>query len=158
MFKIGHSKDVHKLVEKRKLILGGLEIKHNKGALGHSDADVLLHVIIESIIGAMGLGDIGTLFPDTADEYKDISSVLLLKRTIDEMNNLNYKINNLDATIFLETPKINSYMKEIRLNISKILDIEYNCVNVKATRGEGMGYIGRCEGIGAECVILLEKS
>lgn len=156
-FKIGHSKDVHQLVGNRQLILGGIEIPFDKGLLGHSDADVLLHVICESLIGAMGLGDLGTLFPDTDQKYLNIDSQILLKQVEKLLKDKNYKINNLDATVFAEKPKLNKYIGKIKKNIARILKIEEEQVNVKATRGEKMGFIGRGEGMGAECVCLIEK-
>lgn len=157
MYKIGHSKDVHQLIENRKLILGGIEIPHNKGLLGHSDADVLLHAIIESLIGAMGLGDIGTLFPDTDNKYKNISSLILLEQTNELLVKNNYKINNIDATIFVEKPKMKPHISKMKEKIAKTLNVELEQINIKATRGEGMGFVGREEGIGAESVCLIIK-
>lgn len=157
MLKIGHSYDVHQLVVDRKLILGGIEIPHEKGLLGHSDADVLLHAITESIIGALCLGDIGTLFPDTDDQYKDIDSMILLKDVIKIMKESKYQINNIDASLYLERPKMRPHIDTIRNNIASNINVDVNCINIKATRGEKMGFIGREEGIAAEAVVLLTK-
>ncbi len=158
MIKIGHSYDVHRLVEERKLILGGLEIEHTKGLLGHSDADVLLHAITESIIGALALGDIGTLFPDTDDKYKGIDSMILLTEVIDVMKKQNYRIGNIDATLYLEQPKMRPHIDKMRANIARNIGVEMGQINLKATRGERMGFIGREEGIAAEAVVLLFKN
>ncbi len=156
-FKIGHSYDMHPLVSGRKLILGGIEIEHKLGLDGHSDADVLLHAITESLIGAMGMGDIGTLFPDTSPKYKGISSVILLKDVFKILKEKDYKINNIDAIIFAQKPKLNNLIKDIRLNIANILEMNYEDVNIKATTGEKLGYIGREEAIAAESVCLIYK-
>lgn len=153
--RIGHSKDVHRLVEGRPLILGGVEIEHHLGLDGHSDADVLTHVVIESIIGALALGDIGKHFPDTDSAYKGANSMDLLTATKAMLNEYPYKIANLDATIFAEQPKMRQHIDAMRTNIARTLDINLTQVNVKATRGEKMGYVGREEGMGAECVVLL---
>ena len=155
MFRIGHSKDVHRLVPDRPLILGGVTIDHDLGLLGHSDADVLTHVVIEAIIGALGLGDIGSHFPDTDPQYKGANSIDLLIATKTLLDNSTFKIGNLDATIYAEQPKMRPHIDAMRANLAQALDIELSQVNVKATRGEGMGFIGRSEGMGAECVVLL---
>ena len=153
--RIGHSKDVHRLVPNRPLILGGVEIQHHLGLYGHSDADVLTHVVIESIIGALALGDIGKHFPDTEPAYKGASSMKLLAATKKMLDESDYKIGNLDATIYAEQPKMRPHIDAMRENIAKTLEIDIAQVNVKATRGEGMGFVGREEGMGAECVVLL---
>jgi len=153
--RIGHSKDVHRLVAGRPLILGGLEIDHHLGLHGHSDADVLIHVVIESIIGALALGDIGKHFPDTDPTYKGANSMDLLLATKKMLDESAYKIGNLDATIYAEQPKMRPHIDQMRANIAQSLNISLNQVNVKATRGEGMGFVGRGEGMGAECVVLL---
>jgi len=153
--RIGHSKDVHRLVTGRPLILGGLEIKHHLGLQGHSDADVLIHVVIESIIGALGLGDIGTHFPDTDPTYKGANSMDLLLATKQMLDESDYRIGNLDATIYAEQPKMRPHIDQMRENIAKTLEIDITDINIKATRGEGMGFVGREEGMGAECVVLL---
>lgn len=158
MIKIGHSYDVHRLVAERKLILGGLEIEHTKGLLGHSDADVLLHAITEAIIGALALGDIGTLFPDTDSKYKGIDSMLLLTEVIKLMKEKNYRIGNIDATLYLEQPKMRPHIDSMRQNIASNIEISIEQINLKATRGERLGFIGREEGIAAEAVVLLLKN
>jgi len=156
--RIGHSKDVHQLVKGHPLILGGVEIEHHLGLKGHSDADVLTHVVIESIIGALALGDIGKHFPDTDPIYKGVNSMTLLGKTKKMLDHAHYKISNLDATIYAEQPKMRPHIDAMRKNIAKMLEIDISQVNVKATRGEGMGFIGRSEGMGAECVVLLNKT
>lgn len=155
MFKIGHSTDIHRLVQGRDLILGGVKIDHPYGLDGHSDADVLLHAITESIIGALGLGDIGTLFPDTDDKYLGIDSMILLQEVNKIMHDKGFKIVNIDATLYLEEPKIRPYGEVIVNNIAAGLQIDSEQVNVKATRGEKLGFIGRKEGIAAEAVVLI---
>lgn len=155
--RIGQSIDIHQLVEGRKLILGGVEIPYEKGLKGHSDADVLLHAIIESIIGALGEGDIGKHFPDTDDRYKGISSMILLEETYKLMNEKGYKIGNVDAIIMTEQPKMAPHIPTMRHNISKALHCDVTQINVKATRGEKLGFVGRGEGIVSQAVCLLEN-
>lgn len=155
--RIGQSIDIHQLVEGRKLILGGVEIPYEKGLKGHSDADVLLHVIIESIIGALGEGDIGKHFPDTDDRYKGISSMILLEETYKLMNEKGYKIGNVDAIIMTEQPKMAPHIPTMRNNIAKALHCDVTQINVKATRGEKLGFVGRGEGIVSQAVCLLEN-
>ncbi len=155
--KIGHSKDVHRLAPGESLFLGGVEFEHHLGLVGHSDADVLLHAITESIIGAMGKGDIGHFFPDTDPKYKGADSKVLLRYVIDVMNQAGYKIGNIDSTIFAERPKIGPHIQAMREVISEICEIEVEDINIKATRGEKMGFVGREEGMGAEAVVLLIK-
>ena len=154
--RIGQSIDIHQLVEGRKLILGGVEIPYEKGLKGHSDADVLLHAIIESIIGAMGEGDIGKHFPDTDDRYKGVSSMILLEETYKLMANKGYKIGNVDAIIMTEQPKMAPHIQKMRENIAGALHCEVSQINVKATRGEKLGFVGRGEGIVSQAVCLLE--
>ena len=153
----GQSIDIHQLVEGRKLILGGVEIPYKKGLKGHSDADVLLHAIIESIIGALGEGDIGKHFPDTDDRYKGISSMILLEETYKLMNEKGYKIGNVDAIIMTEQPKMAPHIPTMRNNIAKALHCDVTQINVKATRGEKLGFVGRGEGIVSQAVCLLEN-
>ncbi|WP_418400884.1 2-C-methyl-D-erythritol 2,4-cyclodiphosphate synthase [Catenibacterium sp.] len=155
--RIGQSIDIHQLVEGRKLILGGVEIPYEKGLKGHSDADVLLHAIIESIIGALGEGDIGKHFPDTDDRYKGISSMILLEETYKLMNEKGYKIGNVDAIIMTEQPKMAPHIPVMRHNIAKALHCDVTQINVKATRGEKLGFVGRGEGIVSQAVCLLEN-
>ncbi len=157
MYRIGQSSDIHRLSEGRKLILGGVHIPFEKGLLGHSDADVLLHAIAESIIGALALGDLGKHFPDTDEAYKDADSLVLLKKTWDFMDTYGYGLHNLDATIMIERPKLAPYITQMRENIAGTLHCDLSQVNVKATRGEGLGYVGREEGVMAQAVVLLVK-
>lgn len=155
-FRIGHGYDVHRLVENRKLILGGVEIPHKTGLLGHSDADVLLHAVMDAVIGALALGDIGKHFPDNSSEFKDISSMELLKSTKALMDKKGAAVVNLDATLVLQKPKISDYIYQMRENISKILECDVECVNIKATTEEKLGFTGREEGVSAHAVVLLE--
>lgn len=150
--KIGHSKDTHRLVEGRRLVLGGVTIPFYLGLAGHSDADVVYHAVVEAIIGALGMGDIGTLFPDTDMKYKDIDSSYFMKEIYDIMNKQGYKINNIDVIIYIEKPMLKEYKPLMRKNIASLLHTDELNVNVKATRGEGIGYIGNMEGISAEAV------
>lgn len=157
MYRIGQSIDIHQLVTGRKLILGGVEIEHELGLLGHSDADVLCHAIIESIIGALGLGDIGKHFSDTDNRYKGISSLVLLEKCYQMMNERGYEISNLDAIILIERPKMAPHIQKMKENISNILKCDVADVNIKATRGEKLGYVGREEGVVSQCVVMLKK-
>ena len=154
--RIGHGYDVHKLVEGRKLILGGVDIPHSLGLLGHSDADVLLHAIMDSIIGALGEGDIGKHFPDTSDEFKGISSMNLLVRVQKLLEARNTKIVNVDSTLIVQKPKIAPYIEKMRQNIAFALGCDASLINVKATTEEHLGFTGREEGIAAHAVVLLE--
>lgn len=156
-FRIGHGYDVHKLVEGRKLILGGVEIPHTKGLLGHSDADVLLHAVMDSLLGAAALGDIGRHFPDTSDEYLGISSLHLLTRVSELIKQKGYKVVNVDATVVLQKPKIAEYIPKMVSNIAFALGIPESAVNVKATTEEHLGFTGREEGAVAHSVALLTK-
>ena len=155
--RIGQSTDIHRLVEGRKLILGGEEIPFEKGLLGHSDADVLLHAIIEALIGAMGLGDIGAHFPDNDPQYKDISSMKLLEKTAELLREKHYEVINIDSLILIERPKLKCYIPQMVRNISNVLGCDMSQVNVKATTGEGMGFIGTGEGAAAQAVVLIEE-
>ena len=157
MFRIGQSIDIHQLVEGRDLYIGGVKIDHDKGLLGHSDADVLLHAIIESIIGALGLGDIGKHFPDTDPQYKGISSMVLLEHCYQLMDKEGYEINNLDSIIMCEKPKMSPHIQKMRENVASKLHCDNNQINIKATRGEKLGFVGRQEGMVAQAVVLLRK-
>jgi 2-C-methyl-D-erythritol 2,4-cyclodiphosphate synthase len=148
--------DVHRLVEDRHLIIGGVAIKHEKGLLGHSDADVLLHAIMDSLLGAAALGDIGKHFPDTDMKYKGISSILLLKEVGKLVKENGYEIENIDATIVAQKPKMAPYISSMIENIAEALDINKDKVNVKATTEEGLGFTGRCEGISSQSICLLK--
>lgn len=156
--RIGFGYDVHQLVEGRKLIIGGIEIPHSKGLLGHSDADVLLHAITDAMLGAASLGDIGKLFPDTDMQFKDADSKLLLKESYRAVQEKGYIIGNIDATIVAEQPKFRPHIDSMRQVISDVLEIDIDQVNVKATTNEKMGYLGREEGIAAQAVVLLIKN
>ncbi len=156
-FKIGHSQDLHVLVEGRDLILGGVKIEHDKGLKGHSDADVLIHAITESLIGAMGKGDLGTFFPDTDDAYKGVESTKLLARINDILKDEGYEISNIDSIIYAQQPKIKPHTEKMKLIISEILNIELEQINIKATTGEKVGVIGKEEAIAAESICLIIK-
>lgn len=153
--RIGIGYDVHRLVEGRKLIIGGVEIAHEKGLLGHSDADVLIHAIMDSIIGALALGDIGKHFPDTDESYKDINSMKLLERTYDLMLESGYTIGNIDCVVAAQKPKLAPYIYTMRENIAALLNTSIDNVNVKATTTEKLGFEGREEGVSAQAVCLL---
>lgn len=155
--KIGIGYDVHKLVEGRKLFIGGIEIDYKFGLLGHSDADVLIHAIMDAIIGALALGDIGKLFPDTDDKYKDIDSKILLKKVYKIMAEKNYKIVNIDSVVIAQKPKLKDYIEDMRACLCEILNTDIENVSVKATTTEKLGFEGREEGIAAQAVVLLEK-
>lgn len=154
--RIGHGYDVHKLVTDRKLILGGVDIPYNKGLLGHSDADVLVHAIMDSLIGALALGDIGKLFPDNDITYKGADSILLLKQVVKLIDDKGYKIVNIDSTVLAQMPKLAPYIVNMRENIASACNIDIDCVSVKATTEEGLGFTGNGEGISAHSVCLLE--
>ena len=156
-YKIGHGYDVHRLVPDRTLVLGGVNIPYEKGLLGHSDADVLTHAIMDSLLGAMGLGDIGKHFPDTSGEFKDISSLELLARVASLILENGYTVVNVDATVILQRPKIASYIDSMRENIAKILGIGVGRINIKATTEEGLGFTGTGEGAAAHSVAMLKK-
>lgn len=155
--RIGSGYDVHKLVEGRKLIMGGVEIPFEKGLLGHSDADVLLHAIMDALLGAAALGDIGKHFPDTSEEYKGADSLKLLSEVLYLILEKGYCIINLDATIIAQRPKLAPYIPKMRENIANVLGIELDQVNVKATTEEGLGFTGAGEGIAATAVCLINQ-
>ena len=157
MLRIGNGYDVHKLAEGRKLIIGGVEIPYEKGLLGHSDADVLVHAVMDSLLGAAALGDIGKHFPDNSERYKDISSIFLLKNVFSLLENEGYSIINIDASIIAQEPKMAPYIAIMRKNIADALNIDMGAVNIKATTEEGLGFTGRGEGIAASAVCLIEK-
>ncbi|NIA28898.1 MAG: 2-C-methyl-D-erythritol 2,4-cyclodiphosphate synthase [Actinobacteria bacterium] len=155
--RIGHGFDVHKLVPKRKLIIGGVDVPSDRGALGHSDADVLCHAIGDALLGAAGLGDLGKHFPDTDPHFAGISSLLLLKNIIDLLKKRSCKIQNIDATVILQKPKIGPFVAEMRKNIALAAGLAVEQVSVKATTTEGLGYTGTGKGIAAHAVVLIEK-
>jgi 2-C-methyl-D-erythritol 2,4-cyclodiphosphate synthase len=154
--RVGIGYDIHRLVKGRPLILGGVTIAYEKGLLGHSDADVLVHAICDALLGAAGLGDIGLHFPDTDPQLKDISSLKLLSKICHKLAEKRFRIINLDSTIFAEAPRLGSYRHEMQNSLAKEMNIAPNAVNIKATTTEGLGVIGKGQGIGAMCVALIE--
>lgn len=154
--RIGHGYDVHKLVKGRNLILGGVNINHEFGLLGHSDADVLAHAIIDSLLGAAALGDIGALFPDTDEKYKNANSIELLKEVCKILEKKNFRIVNIDSTIIAQKPKLKEHIFKMRENIAKACKIDFSCISVKATTEENLGFTGREEGISAHAVSLID--
>lgn len=155
--RIGHGYDVHRLECGRKLIIGGVAIPFEKGLLGHSDADVLLHAIMDSILGALALGDIGKHFPDSDEQYKGIDSTVLLKKVTDLAFQNGYTVVNIDSTVCAEKPKLSPYIQEMRKNIAESAGVDISCVSVKATTEEGLGFTGEGKGISATAVCLLER-
>ncbi|NLM48879.1 MAG: 2-C-methyl-D-erythritol 2,4-cyclodiphosphate synthase [Epulopiscium sp.] len=155
--RVGIGYDVHKLTENRKLILGGIEIPYEKGLMGHSDADVLIHAIMDALLGAAAKGDIGKNFPDNDEKYKDISSMILLKRVKDILNEDGYTVVNIDSTIVAQRPKLASYIDSMRKNIAEVLEIEIEQINIKATTEEGLGFTGEGKGISAYAICMLKK-
>ena len=155
--RIGHGYDVHKLVEERRLILGGVDIPYEKGLLGHSDADVLLHAISDALLGAAALGDIGKHFPDTDAAYKNADSLVLLSKVNDIIGAAGYRVSNVDATVIAQAPKLAPHILKMRENIAKALDTDLDAISVKATTEERLGFTGSGEGISAHAVCLIEK-
>ena len=155
--RIGHGYDVHKLVSDRKLIIGGVDIPYEKGLLGHSDADVLLHAISDALLGAAALGDIGKHFPDTDDAYKNANSALLLKKVGKILKDAGYTPSNIDATVIAQAPKLAPHIEEMRKNIANALSIDISAVSVKATTEERLGFTGSGEGIAAHSVCIIER-
>lgn len=153
--RVGMGYDVHRLVEDRKLIIGGVEIPYEKGLLGHSDADVLLHAVMDALLGAAAMGDIGKHFPDTDAAYKGISSVALLEKVGEMLNKKGFLVENIDATIIAQAPKMRPYIDKMRENIAEALQMDISCVNVKATTEEGLGFTGSGEGISSQAVCML---
>lgn len=154
--RVGIGYDIHRLVEGRPLILGGVPVTYEKGLLGHSDADVLVHAVCDALLGAAGLGDIGMHFPDSDPQYKDISSLKLLSKTCRMVAAKGFHIVNLDCILFAEAPKLGAHRHEMQATIAKVMNIKPEEVNIKATTTEGLGMIGKGEGIGAMCVALIE--
>lgn len=157
-YRIGQGFDLHRLEENRKLILGGIEIAHNKGLLGHSDADVLAHAITDALLGALALGDIGTHFPDNDPKYKGIDSLILLKKTYELVKSKGYSINNIDNTIQAQEPKMKPHIPKIQEKLALLLEIETSQISIKAKTMEGLGPIGEKQAIAVQSVILLKKS
>lgn len=155
--RIGQGYDVHKLVEDRKLILGGVDIPYEKGLLGHSDADVLVHAVMDALLGAAALGDIGRHFPDNSDDFKNISSLILLDKVFNLLKDKGYTTINIDATVIAQRPKLASHIEDMRKNIANALQCDVDQINIKATTEEGLGFTGTGEGIAAQAVCLIEK-
>ena len=155
--RIGHGYDVHRLTEGRRRMLGGVEVPYEKGLLGHSDADVLTHAVMDALLGAAALGDIGKLFPDTDAAYAGISSILLLERVAERLREAGYAVVNLDATVLAQAPKLAPYRERMRENLARALARDTSCVSGKATTEEGLGFTGEGLGIAAHAVALLEK-
>ena len=153
--RIGHGYDVHKLVKNRNLILGGVKIDFELGLLGHSDADVLLHAVMDALLGAAALGDIGELFPNTDNKFQNADSLLLLKDVCEKLKEKNYKILNIDSTIIAQEPKLSFYIPKMRENIARVCEIDFNQISVKATTEEKLGFTGNLEGIAAHAVCLI---
>ena len=157
MMRVGHGYDVHRLVGGRKLILGGVDIPWEKGLLGHSDADVLVHAVMDALLGAAGLWDIGHAFPDNDPAYAGIDSMVLLARVRDMLTEKGYTVGNVDATILAQRPKLAGHIPQMRRNIAQVLEVEEDCINVKATTEEGLGFTGSGEGMAAHAVALLNR-
>ena len=157
MIRIGNGYDVHKLVEGRKLILGGVEIPYEKGLLGHSDADVLVHSIMDAMLGALALGDIGQHFPDNDNKYLNIDSMILLEKVMELIKERGYKIGNIDSIIVAQKPKLKDFLPKMRENIGKVLNTSIENISIKATTEEKLGFTGNGEGMKAYCVVLLNK-
>ena len=157
MIRIGHAWDTHKLVRDRKLFLGGLEVVSDLGLLGHSDADVVLHAVAESLLGSLALGDLGTFYPDNSDKTMGMDSKIILKECYERVKKLGYHLNNLDLTIYSQNIKISPIREKMRKSIADILEIDISLVSVKATTYEKMGFIGRGEALACECVCLVEN-
>ena len=155
--RVGFGFDVHQLKEGKDLWLGGIKLEHSKGAVGHSDADVLIHAICDALLGAAGMRDIGFHFPDTSSEFKGIDSKLLLDRVNQLLKKEGYSINNIDCTLVLEQPKINPHIDEMKKTVASILNVEVNDIGIKATTNEKLGYVGREEGVCAYAVALIQK-
>ncbi|MGN0568587.1 MAG: 2-C-methyl-D-erythritol 2,4-cyclodiphosphate synthase [Acutalibacteraceae bacterium] len=155
--RVGNGYDVHKLAKNRRLILGGVEIPHETGLLGHSDADVLLHSISDALLGAAALGDIGCLFPDSDEKYKDADSLLLLSEVVRELESEGWEIVNIDSIIVAQAPKLRPYIDAMRANVARACKIDISCVSIKATTEEGLGFTGSREGISSYSVCLIEK-
>lgn len=156
-FRIGHGYDVHRLVPNRKLIIGGVGVPYALGLAGHSDADVLLHALMDAVIGALGLGDIGQHFPDTDNKYKDINSIILARETYVMLTDNGYQINNIDCTVIAQQPKLSPYIETMKQNIANVYNIEISKINIKATTEEGLGFTGTGEGIAAHAVVIIKS-
>ncbi len=155
--RIGQSTDIHRFADDRKLILGGVEIPYEKGLLGHSDADALTHAVAEAILGALALGDLGHHFPDTDPKWEGVNSIIILKEVGKMMKDKGYQIGNVDSLILIEKPKMAPHIEQMRQNFADALECDIDKISVKATRGEGLGFVGRQEGVLAQAVVLLEE-
>tara|TARA_B100000963_G_C22636585_1_gene677955 strand:+ start:5315 stop:5809 length:495 start_codon:yes stop_codon:yes gene_type:complete len=153
--RIGHGYDVHRLEEGNKFHIGGIEIDHTRGAVGHSDADIVIHVICDALLGSIGMGDIGSNFPDTDSKYKNIDSKILLRKVCKILNERKYIVGNVDVTVLLERPKLRNHIDKMRGVISDVMEIEMSKISIKATTTEGLGFVGREEGVAAHCVALV---
>tara|TARA_Y100000748_G_scaffold36453_1_gene27015 strand:- start:239 stop:727 length:489 start_codon:yes stop_codon:yes gene_type:complete len=156
-YRIGHGYDVHRLEAGEKFVIGGIDIDHDKGAVGHSDADVVIHVICDSILGALGEGDIGKHFPDTDEKYRGVDSKELLAEVMKILKEKNFKINNVDVTVLLEKPKLRDHIEDMIETLSGVMEISNDKLSIKATTTEGLGFVGRQEGVAAHCVTLIKK-
>jgi 2-C-methyl-D-erythritol 2,4-cyclodiphosphate synthase len=156
--RVGHGYDVHRLDEGRELILGGVKIEYEKGLLGHSDADVLLHAVCDALLGAAALGDIGLLFPDSDEKYRDADSMVLLGKTVNHLKTNGFKPVNIDCTVICQAPKLRPFIDTMRANIARVCGLDISLVSVKATTEEGLGFTGSGEGIAAHAVVLIENT
>ena len=156
-YRIGHGYDVHRLEAGEKFVIGGIDIDHDKGAVGHSDADVVIHVICDSILGALGKGDIGKHFPDTEEKYRGADSKELLAEVMKILKEKSFKINNVDVTVLLEKPKLRDHVEDMIETLSGVMEISNDKLSIKATTTEGLGFVGRQEGVAAHCVTLIKK-
>ena len=156
-YRIGHGYDVHKLETGEKFVIGGIEIDHDKGAVGHSDADIIIHVMCDSILGALSEGDIGKHFPDTDEKYKGIDSKELLLEVVETLHKKGFEINNIDVTVLLQRPKLRNHIDEMIETLSAVMKIDKKKLSIKATTTEGLGFVGREEGVAAHCVTLINK-
>ena len=156
-YRIGHGYDVHKLETGEKFVIGGIEINHDKGAVGHSDADIIIHVMCDSILGALSEGDIGKHFPDTDEKYKGIDSKELLLEVLETLHKKGFEINNIDVTVLLQRPKLRNHIDKMIETLSAVMKIDKKKLSIKATTTEGLGFVGREEGVAAHCVTLINK-
>ena len=156
-YRIGHGYDVHKLETGEKFVIGGIEINHDKGAVGHSDADIIIHVMCDSILGALSEGDIGKHFPDTDEKYEGIDSKVLLVEVMEILNKKGFEINNIDVTVLLQEPKLRNHIIKMIETLSAVMKIDKKKLSIKATTTEGLGFVGREEGVAAHCITLINK-
>ena len=156
-YRVGFSKDIHRLVENRKLIIAGVVVPFEKGELAHSDGDVAYHAIAESILGALALGDLGKHFPDTSDETKDMDSAIIVRKVVSMMEEKGFSVNNIDVFVSLEKPKLRNYIEQMRNNVANLLKVDLSCVSIKAGTNEGCGEVGKGEAIEATSMVMLKK-